>query len=332
MSISGRFLTAYVGMCPDYAQFLEKVYGLAVDVYREIVRKSKTEIDAGHDVNHVTKVEELAFRAMVQYANSEIKFDDLMNWVNTYNKRDKLCLLQAGDVLLRVMVATLFHEVGDSKFADGKLDKTKKQLVFEAIDRILPDYSGNTDEFKTDIYNMIDYCGAATWGDRIPENVRIYQLIPRWSDRLEATGVIGIARTITFSYSKRKSGYPLCRDEDEFPTSLDELEKMAPESRWLDYSSHNKKSISGFSHYLDKIVHISGKDVPIPVLRDALNEGQKIVKQFVVDFTVVNDKRFDIDWLVDELSKFKVYTVEIAQLRKLQREWPLEGCKWIKSN
>jgi len=135
---------------------------------------------------------------------------------------------------------------------------------------------------------------------------------------------------MTFSYSKRKTGYQICRDEDEFPVSLAQLEEMAPASRWDRYSTMNQRSISGFSHYLDKIVHICGKDVPIPILRDALDEGQKIVKQFVVDFTVENDKKFDIDWIVDRLNP-NIYNVEIAQLREMQVVLPQEGCKWIKT-
>jgi hypothetical protein len=315
-------------MAEEFAAFLERVYGACVAEYDAIVRRNPN-IDAGHSVNHVITVENWTFRGLAQLLND--KSLRLEEWADTYNGCDRSCLQVAKDAVLRVMVASLFHEIGDGKFADGKVDKPKKQLIFEALTRVFDDTDICTDEFKTDIYNMIEYCGASTWGNRIPPNVRIYQLIPRWADRLEATGVIGLARTMTFSYSKRKTGYPICRDEDEFPTSLAELEQMAPESRWERYSTMNQRSISGLAHLLDKIKHICGKDVPIPVLRDALNEGQRIVKQFIIDFTVVNGKKFDIDWIVNRLDP-KIYTVEIAQLLEMQTVLPQEGCKWIKTN
>ena len=120
--------------------------------------------------------------------------------------------------------------MGDNKFKDGQIKETKKQVLTPVLDRVFQDYPEYSEEMREDIINMVDYCGAATWGDRIPPDSKLYQLITRWADRLEATGIIGLIRTMTFSYIKRAT-YPLCRDEDEFPTTLEELENFAPPFR-----------------------------------------------------------------------------------------------------
>ena len=303
----------------------EQIYDACVLAYHNIVTKNPT-IDAGHSVNHVKKVTELAMKATDEYVFQVKKNVDenLKNHIDNKYNGDMSCLDIPNDVSIRVMIASLLHEVGDSKFGD-KIN-TKAELILDILDIVLKDYSDDSLEMRLDIINMIEYCSASTWGDRIPKNSKIYQLIPRYCDRLEATGYIGIARTLTYTYVKKA---PFVIDSDEFPTTNEELEKMAPISRWNEYSSNSKKSTSGFSHYLDKIVHISGNDVPIPYLKNILNEAQKIVKQFVIDFTVIHNKQFDIDFIVDKLDPI-MYNVEIAQLKEMQKVMKEKGCLFIK--
>ena len=326
--IKRRFLEAYPLMPEGFANYLQTVYYRCVYEYNIIV-SANPNIDAGHSVNHVKKVEELTFQALKQYYEMKSRSDPtLKTYADTYYGGSESCLEIPMNAVLRVMIGSLLHEVGDQKFADKTIKKPKAEIIGKVVTKVLHDYHKYSEELKTDIINMIDYCGAATWGDRIPPGSHLYELIIRWADRTEATGYIGIVRTMTFSYSKRQT-YPLCRDEDEFPTTLDELEHVAPNSRWLSYSNGKKPSESGFSHYLDKIVHISGQDVPLPYLKEMLNEGQNIVKQFVIDFTTKNNKQFDIDWILSHLDP-EMYNVEIDQIKEMQQVMKAEGCKWIK--
>ena len=302
------------------------IYDRCVEQYHAIV-SSNPAIDAGHSVNHVKKVEQLTYHGLTQFLELRVNpTNDLKDWITVAYNGDASCLDVPADVGLRVMAASLLHEVGDSKF-NGLVKIPKAEIITLVLQNVFHDYPKFSHEFTTDIINMIEWAGAATWGNRIPEGSKIYQLIVRFGDRVEATGIIGIVRTMTFSYVKRAT-YPLVREEDDFPTSFDELEKMAPQARWDHYSTYKKPSISGFSHYLDKIVHISGKDVPIPYLRDILNDGQKIVKQFVIDFTIVHGKKFNIDWILDRIDPV-LYNVEVKQLKEMREVMLKEGCKWI---
>lgn len=305
----------------------DTIYARCVQVYHDIVA-ANPKIDAGHSVNHVKQVEALTRKALQQYLNDIRKNPSkIEKYIAEKFNGDLKCLDVPADVVIRVMVASLLHEVGDGKFADGSV-KSKATLINEVLNFVLKDYPFDSQEMRQDIINMVDYCGASVWGDRIPPGSRIYQLIVRYADRLEATGWIGIVRTMTYSYVKR-ANYPLVQDHDEFPTTMEQLEQMAPPSRWDAYSSMKKPSSSGFSHYLDKIVHISGADVPIPYLSEILNEGQRIVKQFVLDFTNVFGRQFDIDYIITKLDP-NLYNVEIKQLREMQHVMKAEGCKWIK--
>jgi len=308
-------------------QYIDIVYDRCVEEYNQICLQNP-KIDAGHSVNHVKKVEKLTSKALYQYVFETRKRSEILEYIKEKFNGDVSCLDIPVDVILRMEAASLLHEVGDSKFADGSIKKSKSETIGQVLDRVFFDYDDYTLEMRQDIINMIDYCGASVWGDRVPPNSKVYQLIVRWADRLEATGIIGIIRTMTFSYVKRAT-YPLARDDDEYPTTMTELEQMAPQSRWLSYSSGKKPSGSGFSHYLDKIIHISGDDVPIPYLRDLLNENQKIVKQFVIDFTNIHNKQFDIDWILSQIDH-DIYNVEVKQLKEMQQVMKVEGCKWIK--
>lgn len=161
--------------------------------------QGNSDVDVGHDINHVIKVELLGSQALQEYIKGKI--DDYQSWLEVHPKES---LIMPLDVKIRVEMAGLLHEYGDHKLSDNGT-KPRNEILTEVIDRIACDYSKYSEEFRDDIINMIDLCSASKWGDKIPENTRLYQLIPRWSDRQEATGAIGIARCLIYTYNKRYS-------------------------------------------------------------------------------------------------------------------------------
>ena len=267
--------------------FLDIVHQRCVDEYHSIV-SCNPKIDAGHSVNHVIKVESWTSRAINEFLEMIKNNDNSLLKNDTWTREG---LEFPSDVLFRIKIASLLHEVGDSKFSSSStpggqaadinginttIIKTKEELISDIVTRVLIDYSLYSSDMVSDIITIIDLCSASNWGNRIPDGTKLYQLIPRWADRVEATGYIGIIRTLLYSYKKIDS-QPLCLELDEFPTTVKELYEFAPYSRWELYTLHNKKSVSGYSHFLDKIIHINGNDVPVPALRDELNNGQLII-------------------------------------------------------
>jgi HD superfamily phosphodiesterase len=277
-----------------------------IDQYTDIL-KMNPRIDAGHSINHVLIVEKHAREA-------------LNEWVGTGKETVPT------DVRLRMEMACLLHEVGDHKFGDT--GESKDAVQGEILDKVLYDYPEYGQAMKQDIIRMIDYCSASKWGDVTPPGCQTYQLIPRWADRLEATGIIGLVRCLTYTYSKRDSGQVLCSETDDFPTTLDELEMIAPYERFELYGK-GISSTSAFGHLMDKIRHIDGSRVLVRGLAQKLNNEQKIIDRFIIDYTVNDDKRFDIGWLLSQLDQ-TVYATETMQLKELQCVLRSENCKWIK--
>lgn len=299
----------------------DRIYNRCIQTYTNIISNNPL-IDSGHGISHVKNIERLSKEALNEYIFYTKKNPEkIVRYINDYFKGDLTCLDIPDDCAIRIMVASLLHEVDDNKFKKDNQDNN----INEILDFVLQDYVYDTKEMRHDIINIIDYCGASKWGDRIPEKAKIYHLIVRTCDRLEATGWIGVARALTYTYVKRQ---PLVREEDQFPKTMEELEEMAPYTRFEEYSK-NKKSASAFSHYLDKIVHISGSNVPFFNIKELLDNGQKTVKQFVLDFTNKFDRKFDIDYIASSLDP-ELYESEIIQLKEMKETLLKEGCTWIK--
>ena len=284
--------------------------------YENLVTENN--IEPGHGLTHVKKVERAASAALAELR--EMSDDDaLMKWATAHGG-DETMLEMPSDVEFRITVAALLHEVCDRKLVPA--NASPKEQMNCALNYVMGDFS---DEFADDIYNMVDYCSAGKWGDRVDSDMRLYQLLVRWADRMEATGWIGIARTLLFAHSIRKKGYKLCHADAEFPTTSEELDEVAPKSRWEAYAN-GKPSKSAWGHLMDKIRHINGDDIPVPVLRKRIDDAQKIVDQFILDFTTKNDKRFDLELVIENLDA-EEYGEEIKALCLMAAE---ADPKWIK--
>jgi HD superfamily phosphodiesterase len=186
---SGQFVLPNAIFLSSYRERCLKEYQLFIE--------GNSAVDVGHDMNHVIKVERLSSQALQQYIDGDR--DDYQCWLDVHSQKS---LDMPFDVTVRLEIAGLLHEYGDHKLSVDRI-KTRDEILGDVIDRIASDYSKYTEEFRNDVIRMIDLCSASKWGDIVPENTKLYQLIPRWSDRQEATGAIGLARCLIYNYSKR---------------------------------------------------------------------------------------------------------------------------------
>ena len=123
---------------------------------------------------------------------------------------------------------------------------------------------------------MIKWVGCTENGNSIPPEIQqtneYHLLIPRWSDRLEAVGCIGVVRCYQYN---REIGAPLWKDNDLYdsprPTSEEEIWKLATPERFEDYlkcerdkiekrkstTANKRERSSMISHYYDKLLHVA---------------------------------------------------------------------------
>ena len=108
---------------------------------------------------------------------------------------------------------------------------------------------------------MISYVSASGNGNSVSDRCiqHPYFLWPRWSDRLEAIGTIGMVRC--FQYNE-ECGNPLSVETTPRPKSIKEVWDNVKSERFDNYMK-NKVSDSMMDHYYDKLLHIAVFDETI---------------------------------------------------------------------
>jgi len=142
---------------------------------------------------------------------------------------------------LAVLLAALLHDADDHKLFGGKSHHA--YLIMLALD-IHSDVSDM-------VLRMINLVSTSSNGNEIPTNVPLWYLIPRFCDRLEAIGEIGIRRCWEFTHETKM---PLLTKETKRARTNDQLYKIATPERFAEYKG---KSHSMLDHYYDKLLHIA---------------------------------------------------------------------------
>ena len=81
---------------------------------------------------------------------------------------------------------------------------------------------------------MISHVSASVNGNKVPPCAfeKPWFLWPRWSDRLEAIGTIGMVRCYQYNMEQ---GAPLCAERTPRPQSVEEVWQNVKEQRFEDY-------------------------------------------------------------------------------------------------
>lgn len=161
------------------------------------------------------------------------------------------------------------HDADDRKFFPQDVSQLHNAT------RICESAGVQPDSIKR-ILEMIKWVGCTENGNSIPPEIQqtneCHLLIPRWSDRLEAVGCIGVVRCYQYN---REIGAPLWKDNDLYdsprPTSEEEIWKLATPERFEDYlkcerdkiekrkstTANKRERSSMISHYYDKLLHVA---------------------------------------------------------------------------
>jgi uncharacterized protein len=179
-----------------------------------------------------------------------------------------------------VKLAALLHDADDRKFFPNNQN-------YENLKEILDDLP--SDEIDL-IIKMISLVSSSKNGDRIPEDAinNEWLLYPRYADRLEAIGIIGIERCFQYALTSKN---PLYISTTPYVTTEEELWNVANIER---YNQYNGFSDSMIDHYYDKLLRAS----IFPIRNKYFDKETEIRRKPLIDFILMfgkNKKIFNED-------------------------------------
>ena len=124
------------------------------------------------------------------------------------------------------------------------------------------------------ITKMISLVSSAINGDNIPYDIEEWMLYPRYSDRLEAIGFIGIKRCYQYAVTFNNKLYT---DKTLFADNEEDLWKIATIQRYRDYKGVSESMID---HYYDKLLRAGD----FPIRNNFFDEECKKRKQISINF------------------------------------------------
>lgn len=210
-----------------------------VDVAEAVIAKAKDLLKihcdgAGIDDSHGTK-HALAVLTHTEHALAAASFD------------------MAESRKLSVRLAALLHDADDHKY----FGKAASKAMTHAR-RIMEEAGAGqvSDAVVDDALSSIALVSCSANGNSCPDDAKEHPEIlwPRWSDRLEASGEIGVARCFMHN---RKDGAPLAIESTPRPTTAEEVFALATEERFADYQTRGGASASMIDHYYDKLIQVS---------------------------------------------------------------------------
>jgi|LakMenEpi03Aug12_release.lakeMendotaPanAssembly.Ray.scaffolds.fasta_scaffold114739_2 uncharacterized protein len=144
-----------------------------------------------------------------------------------------------------VLFASLLHDADDKKFFPENKNYENARKILE--DK--PQY------YIDEVIKMISWVSTSKNGDNIPDETigKEWMLIPRYADRLEAIGKIGIERCLQYTISIGRAFYT---DKTERAKSEEDIWRIASIDRYIEYTRCGE-SESMIDHYYDKLLHIT---------------------------------------------------------------------------
>jgi len=175
-----------------------------------------------------------------------------------------------GDVAMMITVAALLHDADDAKYFPDSND-------YEHARELLRGDIFSSSEIET-IIQMIDLVSTSKNKDTVPEGLPLWMLIPRYSDRLEAIGVIGLERA--YEYTKKKI-QPMYLESTVRPQSLLEIEATATKER---YEKYTNASVSLVDHIYDKLLHLNKFPIRNEYLDNECEKRMQPLYDFLLEF------------------------------------------------
>lgn len=218
----------------------------AIELAHQLLEKHG--VDRGHGIDHAL--------AVLQHAQRALEEEDL-----------------GSEQQLAVQLAALLHDVDDHKFFQTAGLANARAICEKA--------APNRPALLENVLRMIDLVSCSKNGNSSIEPR--WLLIPRYADRLEALGDIGIYRCYAYTVHVQR---PVCNPDTPLPRSEAELEALASPDRFNRYvRSGGKVGSSTFiDHFYDKLLHIANLDTSNRYLRETALQRRRDMVAFLLRF------------------------------------------------
>ena len=159
---------------------------------------------------------------------------------------------------LAIRLAALLHDADDRKLfpsADAEeLPNARRIAVESGASRFGP-------SVLPEMTQMIQLVSCSRNGNSAPpEAIAAPELLwPRWADRLEATGEVGVVRCYQYN---RSINAPLSVDSTPRPSTEADVWALATEERFQEYQARGGSSVSMMDHYYDKLLQVNASGLP----------------------------------------------------------------------
>ena len=192
---------------------------------------------------------------------------------------------------LAVKLAGLLHDADDRKFFPANSN-------YENLREIICDQPTQIIELTI---RMVQLVSSSSNADNVPDDVigKEWMLIPRFADRIEAIGLIGVERC--FQYNKTKA-QPLYLPETPRVSNEESIWSVATLTR---YNNYKGKSRSMMCHYYDKLLRLGLFETSNPYLFKTSRERNDVTIRFVLFFSSVPvmTETYIENWIEREKSK-----------------------------
>ena len=193
-----------------------------------------------HDLTHFHKVYENAKRAL-----------EIDHNLTAYQRK-------------AILLAALLHDADDKKIFPKSTNNSNTR-------HILSYFNNQFVELVIEMINLVSFSSNGNSVSLCKDDE--WKLIPRFADRIEALGIVGIERC--YEYNKTISR-PIIREDTPRPTTKDELDKVLQEYKGPDDCF--------ITHFYVKLLKISDFPISNPYLVSKGKEEVKIMIDFIVKF------------------------------------------------
>jgi len=185
----------------------------------------------------------------------------------------------------------LLHDADDRKFFPTNSNyENLRKIIYDQPDQVI-----------NLTIRMVELVSSSANADSVPPDVigKEWMLIPRFADRIEAIGLIGVERC--YQYNKTKA-QPLYLIETPKVNSEEEIWTIATEER---YNSYVGKSKSMMCHYYDKLLRLGMFQTVNSYLYKISRERNYVTIRFVLYFSSLdNMTETDIEqWIRKEKER-----------------------------